>query len=197
MESHCNPEIKEVEDILDTGIQRLRFSPIVILTPFVKMFFDSSSGLTVLPFNQLPSRGQNTLKDLCEKFICHIEFKLDTISTEDLLNWLRLIVYVEWPHLGCLMDNLCVNRGSQGTCNESLKKLLAAEEFRTSSEFAVFREHPILAEWTQLQKKESSVDVVSTFKGSNKRKGVEDSPSVIPSIRKRARLDSFNRKRED
>ena len=198
MESHHVTDIQELSDILETGIQCLRYSPIAILHDFVKMLFAkcSTAGLVALPFNQLSSRSQITLKDLCDKFINHIESNLDSISTEDLLNWLRLIIYVDWPYLGCLMDHLCVNRGSKDPCNTSLKKLLVSKEFQTDLQFKIFREHPILAEWTRRQEYTESFIKFSFCTESSKRKVPTEGSPLSYSIRKRARIDNMDGKRE-
>jgi hypothetical protein len=93
------------------------------------------------------------------------------------------------------MDHLCVNRGSKDSCNKSLKNLLMNNEFQSDIQFKIFREHPILTEWTRRQEHKESLIKFSFSTESSKRKHPTEGSPLVFSIRKRARIE-LDSKRE-
>ena len=138
------------------------------------------------------SRYQDLFYNFCSRFVEYIRFSLSAVTTEDLLNWVRLIVYIESSrHLQWVLKHLCTNAAPEERNGASLRKLLANEEFQSYNKFKAIREHPILAEWRRQQQKKSFAILFSRRRstGSRKRKlTMEDAAAgVIP---KRAKSDA-------
>ena len=145
-------------DYLTEVIMRhLESAPIDSLHPFIDLLFSDLATLTSsLPFDQLSSRCQDLLRNFCSRFVEYIRFSLPLVTTKDLLNWIRLFVYIKSPHhIKWLVRNLCFNTAAEERSNSSLKKLLAREEFQTDTRFNVFREHAVLIEWKKQRQQES------------------------------------------
>ena len=137
-------------------MSHMESTPIDGLNQFVALLFEDYGTLTAYPSDVLGGRCLNLLTNFCSRFVEYIRFSLSSVFTKDLLNWIRLIVYIESPHhLQWLMENLCFNAAPEVRDGASLRKLLANEEFQSDNKFKKIREHPILAEWKRQQQKKS------------------------------------------
>ena len=184
-------EVENLEQVLDMGFQFLQNHPIdATIHHFVKRFLtNSESGLSTLPFDQLTPICQTTLTSLCSKFFPQ------SVDTEDLLNWMRLIVYMGKAHLKALMEKLCFSRGYA-----QLRKLLATEEFLTDPQLKTVREHPILIDWKRRQEKESFIKLFiprTSFKNCKKRKGTSEDSTTTRRCEKRLRIENTDQLRGD
>lgn len=187
MESFIDLEVCDFGDTVEAGIACLKESATADLHHFVQILFGKiPSRLIAMPFKELKPSCQITVKTMCNKFIDQIGNDPDSFHTEDLLNWMRLIVYTEKVHLAALMCNLCFSRG-----NASLRNLLATEEFLTNPEFKILREHSILTAWKRRQEKESFVKLFTPRNKSKKRK-LKEEDSTDTRTAKRRRFDDLN-----
>ena len=74
--------------------------------------------------DQLTPRYQHFVKTFCDRFVENIQDNLSNLAIKDILNWLRLFVYVgNHDHLQLLMDCL--------SSSFPLRNLRAQEEFQT------------------------------------------------------------------
>jgi len=175
------------------------------LNHFVALLFEDDDTLTASPFAKQSSRCQDLLINLCSRFVEYIRFNLSSVSTEDLLNWVELIVYIESPrHLQWLMENLCFNAAPEERDCASLRMLLAVrvyedddEEFEDEGEddsrVKIVKGHPIFCEWKRQKQKKSFAKLFSGHHGSTgrRKRKLSVEKSTADGLPKRVQLDDI------
>ena len=176
-------------EIIEAVTECLLQSSISTLHQFVKILFvNQNDRLIVFPCDRLTSLGRSTLEELGRKFVNHIAHNTDSVATEDLLNWMRLIIYVDKFHVSHLLEEL-MEHLCAGQEISSLRKLVATEEFQNETQFKIVREQPILQDWKRRLQKESFVKLFTQRNKSKKRKVLEEDLHSDCRIQKRARFD--------
>jgi hypothetical protein len=186
-----NRQLGDVSKYFEPATKYLTQASISELNSFLKALFTDSS-LKLLPFSQLKSDvTRKFLTDLCNQGT-HIYLSPLTsiLATEDLLNWFRLLLYVNdvW-HLTFLLDHFCFNSESMDN-NSCLRQLLANEDFQTQSRFKSVREHRVLLKLKKRMQKESFVKLFNRQSSAIKKRKLPATvdPSIGDLNPKRARI---------
>ena len=181
------------------GIQSLRDSSITTLHNFVKILFGKfypicTSAVSPLLSIKMTPLCQKTLGHLCSRFLDHLRYDLDTVTTEELLNWMRLFAHLgKSIYITFLIYHLFFNLDAEGSCNLSIRKLLTSEEFRNDDRLKIFRRHWAVTDWNRQQKKESFAKLFTPRSQSNKRKASSAKDSSSSVAQKRSRVKDLTK----
>ena len=153
---------------MEATVNQLKSAPINSLYPLVEMMSTGPSPFTAdRELYDLSSYYRRLFKSLASRFVNHVCSTSTILPTEELLNWIKLLIFVESHHnkrnIALLVKHLCLNQ------TVDLRILLANKTFQTDPTFKAIRQSQVLAEWKQQQKK-SFIQLFSTADRVNSKK---------------------------